>query len=86
MEPASELFAAMEFIAHSYCARSLTHSAARGVNVIMLSCVLETSAVVPQLCSVNAPLIISSVLHQWNLGIITWHVQNAVQQIFTSLI
>jgi len=41
------------------------------VNVIMLSRVLETGVVALLLCSVNAPLGISLVFHQWNLGITT---------------
>jgi len=45
--------------------------AARSVNAIMLSCVLETGVVAPSLCSVNAPLGISSVFHQCNLSITT---------------
>jgi len=41
------------------------------VNVIILSSVLETVIVAPPLCSVNAPLGISLVFHQWNLDITT---------------
>lgn len=41
------------------------------VNVTMLSRVLKTGVVAPPLCSVNAPLGISSVFHWWNFGITT---------------
>jgi len=87
MEPASKFFSAMEFIAHSHCARSVTYdvawccAASSVVSVLFVQCRgtkwkikhFSITLVSPPTItrSENVPLGMSLVFHQWNIGINT---------------